>query len=408
MQSLFPSVAVNGTRPYSLINCNTVEYALPPEYTFTDYLGGGNYGNVIKVKTADGEELAVKKMYDPFSSTVKARRVYRELKLLQLINHENIIRFVDIYTPDSDFRCFKNVYIVTNYAGVSLKQVLDKQKSAGIRLINFDHIKYIIYQLLRALKYLHSANVIHRDLKPSNLSITEECDLTVLDFGLARTVSTNNDNLTAYVISRWYRSPEVIYWNSVSYNAKADVWSVGCILAELLTGKVLFPGSEAMEQYRLIINLCGSPERDLMDKVEQQNSPAMRMVMERMGGYAQRKNFREFFRQPIPDDAVDLLNKILMLDPDKRISVEEALQHPYMKEYSMPDDEPTVDRPFNIEEENDIAKSVVNWKEIIWKEIQMYRARISQTVNGHKCCDPDENSMQVENNCDIHDSQNVL
>jgi serine/threonine protein kinase len=135
-----------------------------------------------------------------------------------------------------------------------LKQVLDRQKQLGIRLLNQDHIKYLIYQLLRALKYLHSANVIHRDLKPSNLAITEECDLTVLDFGLAvgefailffiiqffqRTVSANTDNLTAYVISRWYRSPEVIYWNNVSYNAKADVWSVGCILGELLTDKVL-------------------------------------------------------------------------------------------------------------------------------------------------------------------------
>jgi p38 MAP kinase len=76
-------------------------------------------------------------------------------------------------------------YIVSGYAGISLKQVLDRQKQTGTRLLNNDHIKYIVYQLLRALKYLHSANVIHRDLKPSNLAITEECDLTVLDFGLA-------------------------------------------------------------------------------------------------------------------------------------------------------------------------------------------------------------------------------
>uniref|UniRef100_A0A915E9T9 Protein kinase domain-containing protein n=1 Tax=Ditylenchus dipsaci TaxID=166011 RepID=A0A915E9T9_9BILA len=259
MQSLFPATSVNATRSYSLINCNTVEYALPAEYSFCDYLGGGNYGNVIKVKTADGVELAVKKI------------------------------FADLYTPDIDFRSFKNVYIVTSYAGVSLKQVLDKQKTAA------------------SSQYLHSANVIHRDLKPSNLAITEECDLTVLDL-----VSTNGDNLTAYVISRWYRSPEVIYWNNVSYSAKADVWSVGCILAELLTGKVLFPGSEAMEQYRLIIRLCGSPGEELMAKIEQQNSPAMRMVIERMGGIK---------------EAIDLLDKILVMDPDRRISVEEALQN---------------------------------------------------------------------------------
>lgn len=135
-------------------------------------------------------------------------------------------------------------YIVTRYAGLSLKNVLDKQKLSHCTLLQASHIKYIVYQILRALKYLHSANVIHRDLKPSNLAISGECDITVLDFGLARTVSQTGDFLTAYVISRWYRSPEVIYWNNVSYNAKADLWSVGCIMAELLTGEVLFRGAE--------------------------------------------------------------------------------------------------------------------------------------------------------------------
>lgn len=109
----------------------------------------------------------------------------------------------------------------------------------------------------------------------------------------------------------------MIYWNNVSYNAKADVWSVGCILAELLTGRVLFPGSEAMEQYRLITRLCGSPGDELMRKIEQQNSPAMRMVIERMGGVYARKSFFEYFRN-CPEDAVDLLDRILVMDPDRR------------------------------------------------------------------------------------------
>jgi serine/threonine protein kinase len=156
------NVVSNG-RSYALFTVNTIEYAVPSELTYDDYLGGGNYGNVIRVRAKDGSDLAIKKMYDPFSSSVKARRVFRELKLLQLINHENVIHFVDMYTPDLDLRSFKNVYIVTGYAGVSLKHVLDKQKATGVRLINFEHIKYITYQLLRALKYLHSANVTERE-----------------------------------------------------------------------------------------------------------------------------------------------------------------------------------------------------------------------------------------------------
>lgn len=256
-------------------------------------------------------------MYDPFSSTIKSRRLYRELKLLQLMTHDNVIRFVDIYTPDISLTELKSVYIVTRYAGVSLKSILDDQKRQQKKLLDDCHIKYIIYQILRALKYLHSANVIHRDLKPSNLAISADCDITVLDFGLARTVSQTGDHLTAYVISRWYRSPEVIYWNNVSYNAKADLWSVGCILAELLTGEVLFRGSEAMEQYRLIVQLCGTPDAELLGKIETQNSTAMRSVVERMGDGAERKDFREVF-QGYPMDAVDLLDRLLVLDPDRR------------------------------------------------------------------------------------------
>uniref|UniRef100_A0A914DQV5 mitogen-activated protein kinase n=1 Tax=Acrobeloides nanus TaxID=290746 RepID=A0A914DQV5_9BILA len=370
----------NGRSFYSM-NCNTVEYAIPSEFQFVEYLGGGSYGNVIRVTGPNGEELAVKKLYDSFRNPVLAKRVYRELKLLQLISHENIIRFVDMYTPDLDSQCLKNIYIVTEYAGVSLKSVLDRQRQTGCKLINFDHIKYIIYQLLRALKYLHSANVIHRDLKPSNLAITEDCDLTVLDFGLARTVSANEVNLTSYVISRWYRSPEVIYWHNVSYNSKADVWSVGCILAELFTGKVLFRGSDEMDQYRLIVDLCGSPDEELMQKIEEQSSPAKKTVMskyEKLDGLlVQRKNFITAFAPTIPNDAIDLLDKILVLDSDRRISVEEALQHPYLKEYSMPSEEPTADQPFNIEE-YDARHNIHDWESIVWNDIQACNKRRSE------------------------------
>jgi len=119
--------------------------------------------------------------------------------------------------------------------------------------------------------------------------------------------------------------------------------------SELLTGRVLFPGSEAMEQYKLIIRLCGSPDEELIRKIEQTTSPAMRMVIQRLGeGCSHRCNFPLAFPH-CPPDAVDLLDRLLVLDPDRRISVEEALQHEYMREYSMPSDEPTVERPFDID-----------------------------------------------------------
>ncbi|KAI6176185.1 Mitogen-activated protein kinase [Aphelenchoides bicaudatus] len=367
------AVVIKQTSKFNFINVNRIEFAIPVEYEFVEYVAGGSYGNVIKVKAKDNNaEYAIKKFYAPYENIISARRLYRELKLLELIDHENVIHFVSIYTSDTDLTTFRNVYTITEYAGISLKCVLDRQKRERKMLLNTDHIKYIVYQLLRALKYLHSAQVIHRDLKPSNLAIDESCNLTVLDFGLARTVSTNLEELTGYVISRWYRSPEVIYWNNVSYTAKADVWSVGCILAELFTGRVLFPGSETMEQYRLIISLCGTPSNELMSKIERQTNSSMRLIIEHFGHF-ERKNFDNYF-QSLPPEAIDLLDKILVLDPDQRISVEDALKHEYMSEYYLPDDEPLAEKPFNIDDNT--STSVEYWKE--W--VAMFQQPPAQTA----------------------------
>jgi len=229
----------------------------------------------------------------------------------------------------------------------------------------------LIYQILRALKYIHSANVIHRDLKPGNLAINVECDLTVLDFGLARNISANN-HLTAYVMTRWYRSPEVIYWNIGSYSSKVDVWSVGCILAELLIGEPLFPGEDAPAQYRLITQLCGSPDEAMMAKIESKNQASMRLVIESMGIHP-RKNFQEHFGA-YGDDVADFLDRILVLDPDRRMSVEDAISHPYLSEYSMPSDEPVSESPLLIDETggDENVTDIAVWKERIWNEIQSF------------------------------------
>ncbi|KAI6181181.1 Mitogen-activated protein kinase [Aphelenchoides besseyi] len=359
---------------YQVLNINTLEFFIPIEYEFIEYLCGGSYGNVIKVQHKEtGVFMAIKKLYEPFSNKIGARRVYRELKLLELIDHENIIRFIDVYTPDADSASFRNVYIVTKYAGMSLKHVLDRQKGRAQPLILPDHIQYVTYQLLRALKYLHSANVIHRDLKPSNLAITEESDLTVLDFGLARTVPTENtEGLSIYVQTRWYRSPEVIYWSNNSYNKNADLWSVGCILAELLTNRPLFPGTEPMEQFRLIVSLCGSPDSELLRKIEQQtNNSSMGLVMQRMAGQHDRRDFHQFF-EGLPKDAIDLIDRLLVLDPDRRISVEEAIEHPYVSIYHDPNDEPVADGPFHIDD--NVAQDDIEY----WKGF--YTVELNRTV----------------------------
>lgn len=114
-------------------------------------------------------------------------------------------------------------------------------------------MQYFLYQILRGLKYIHSANVLHRDLKPSNLLLNANCDLKICDFGLAR-VTSETDFMTEYVVTRWYRAPELLL-NSSDYTAAIDVWSVGCIFMELMDRKPLFPGRDHVHQLRLLMEV---------------------------------------------------------------------------------------------------------------------------------------------------------
>ena len=131
------------------------------------------------------------------------------------------------------------------------------------RLSN-DHICYFLYQILRGLKYIHSANVLHRDLKPSNLLLNTTCDLKICDFGLARVADPDHDHtgfLTEYVATRWYRAPEIML-NSKGYTKSIDIWSVGCILAEMLSNRPIFPGKHYIDQLNHILGILGSPSNE--------------------------------------------------------------------------------------------------------------------------------------------------
>lgn len=135
-----------------------------------------------------------------------------------------------------------------------------------------------MYQVLRAFKFIHSANIIHRDLKPSNILLNENCDLKICDFGLSRNLSKEKkEDLTEYVVTRFYRAPEVML-SSHEYSKAVDVWSAGCSFAEILNGKVLFPGQNYIEQINLIINLRGTP--DAATKALISNEHALKYIEE--------------------------------------------------------------------------------------------------------------------------------
>eukprot|EP00968_Pinguiococcus_pyrenoidosus_P012718 scaffold1130_cov195-Pinguiococcus_pyrenoidosus.AAC.79 len=168
-----------------------------------------------------------------------AKRLLREIRLLTLARHENIISVLNLPPPPPS-KPFNDIYIVTDLMETDLHRIIYSDQALGT-----DHVQYFIYQILRALKYLHSANVIHRDLKPSNILVNSNCDLKLCDFGLARGLNPEDaeSDLTEYVVTRWYRAPEVMLATQ-EYSCAIDVWSVGCIFAELLQRQPMFQGTD--------------------------------------------------------------------------------------------------------------------------------------------------------------------
>ncbi|ELR50428.1 Mitogen-activated protein kinase 11, partial [Bos mutus] len=278
------------------------------------------------------QRVAVKKLSRPFQSLIHARRTYRELRLLKHLKHEN-----------ASGAGGGGGYLVTTLMGADLNNIVKCQA------LSDEHVQFLVYQLLRGLKYIHSAGIIHRDLKPSNVAVNEDCELRILDFGLARQA---DEEMTGYVATRWYRAPEIML-NWMHYNQTVDIWSVGCIMAELLQGKALFPGSDYIDQLKRIMEVVGTPSPEVLAKISSEH-----------------KDLRSIFRGANPL-AVDLLGRMLVLDSDQRVSAAEALAHAYFSQYHDPDDEPEAE-PYD-ESVEAKERTVEEWKELTYQEVLSFK-----------------------------------
>ncbi|POW12874.1 hypothetical protein PSTT_04199, partial [Puccinia striiformis] len=312
-----------------------VRFNVGTKYHVMDVIGEGAYGIVCSaIHRPTGQKVAIKKIV-PFDHSMFCLRTLRELKLLKYFQEhnvsENIITIVDIIRPPS-IEAFKEVYLIQELMETDMHRVIRTQ------VLSDDHCQYFIYQTLRALKALHSADVIHRDLKPSNLLLNANCDLKVCDFGLARSIRTAEEEtgfMTEYVATRWYRAPEIML-TFKQYTKAIDVWSVGCILGEMLSGRPLFPGRDYHHQLTLILDVLGTPSLDEFYAINSRRS------QDYIRSLPLRK--KRAFASIYPNAsalAVDFLNKTLTFDPKKRLTVEQALQHPYLEAYHDPEDEPT-------------------------------------------------------------------
>jgi len=346
------------------VELNKTVWEVPEKYINLTAIGSGAYGQVCSAEDAslrgsDGNlmKVAIKKIARPFQSAVHAKRTYREMRMLKHMVHENIIGLLDCFTPTSKLDEFQDVYMVTHLMGADLNNIIKTQK------LSDDHVQFLVYQIIRGMKYVHSAGIIHRDLKPSNIAVNEDCELKILDFGLAR--PTENE-MTGYVATRWYRAPEIML-NWMHYNQTVDLWSVGCIMAEMLTGKTLFPGSDHIDQLTRIMLLVGKPSDSLLEKMGSDEARNYIRSLPKM----EKKNLNEVFKGANPL-AIDLLEKMLELDTDKRITAEQTLAHPYLAQYADPSDEP--DSPPYDQTFEDYDLSVQEWKENVWNEIAGFSA----------------------------------
>ncbi|XP_061496183.1 mitogen-activated protein kinase 12 isoform X2 [Rhineura floridana] len=259
-------------------------------------VGSGAYGAVCSaVDRKNGIKVAIKKLYRPFQSELFAKRAYRELRLLKHMKHEN---------------------------------------------------------------YIHSSGIIHRDLKPGNLAVNEDCELKILDFGLAR---HTDSEMTGYVVTRWYRAPEVIL-NWMHYTQTVDIWSVGCIMAEMITGRPLFKGNDHLDQLTEIMKVTGTPTQDFVQKLQSQDAKNYIKSLPEV----QKKDFAAILKYANPL-AVNLLEKMLVLDAEKRITAAEALVHPYFEAIHDPEEENEAEKYDDTFDNMDLPLD--EWKCITYKEV---------------------------------------
>eukprot|EP00761_Pharyngomonas_kirbyi_P008854 gb/GECH01008866.1/.p1 GENE.gb/GECH01008866.1/~~gb/GECH01008866.1/.p1 ORF type:complete len:363 (+),score=68.03 gb/GECH01008866.1/:1-1089(+) len=335
-------------------------FEVPKRYELNYVIGQGAYGIVVSgTDTETDERVAVKKVIGVFEHDRDfQKRILRELRILAHFEHENIIGLKDLVLP-KDKDDFEHVYIITELMDTDLRQIVKSDQQ-----LTDQHVQYFLYQILRGLKCIHSANVLHRDLKPGNLLLNADCELKICDFGLSRGVDFEVDPTlsTPYVATRWYRAPELLLqWETAT--RAMDMWSVGCIFAELLSRKVLFPGRNYLNQLDLILNVVGSPPIETLKGSEK----AIR-YMKRLP-HQEGKPLETLFPDA-SEEAIDLLRKMLEFDPDKRITVENALEHPYMSGMHDPDDEPNAPSfNFSFEKSADtddlrvlIYETIKNWK----------------------------------------------
>jgi len=282
------------------------------KYQVLEKLGEGTYGVVYKAKDrVTGKTVALKKIrLDAEDEGVPATSI-REISLLKELDHPNIVRLEDVVHVKN------RLCLIFEFIDYDLKKYIDSVKSS----INPILVKSYVYQLLRSLYFCHTRRILHRDLKPQNLLIDKKGILKLADFGLGRAFSIPLRNYTHEVVTLWYRAPEILL-GCKSYSTPIDMWSVGCIFAELVTRKPLFPGDSEIDELFKIFRVLGTPTEATWPEIV--TFPDYKATFPHWG-----KMRLEDIVPGLDVSGYDLLSQMLTYQPRKRISAKRALQHSY-------------------------------------------------------------------------------
>uniref|UniRef100_A0A669D6U2 Stress-activated protein kinase JNK n=1 Tax=Oreochromis niloticus TaxID=8128 RepID=A0A669D6U2_ORENI len=339
-------------REYYSIDVGDSTFTVLKRYQNLRPIGSGAQGIVCSAYDHNLERnVAIKKLSRPFQNQTHAKRAYRELVLMKCVNHKNIIGLLNVFTPQKTLEEFQDVYLVMELMDANLCQVIQME-------LDHERLSYLLYQMLCGIKHLHAAGIIHRDLKPSNIVVKSDCTLKILDFGLARTAATGL-LMTPYVVTRYYRAPEVIL--GMGYQAN-DI-----------------------DQWNKVIEQLGTPSQEFLMKLNQ----SVRTYVEnrpRYAGYSFEKLFPDVLfpansehNKLKASQARDLLSKMLVIDASKRISVDEALQHPYINVWYDPTEVEAPPPVITDKQLDEREHTVEEWKELIYKEVLDWEER---TKNG--------------------------
>ena len=291
-------------------------------YTKTLTLGKGAYGNVSKAKDESGNEIyalkefSLRKEQEAKNEGIPPTAI-REVYLLKELNHINIERLIDVLHSS------KYYTLVFEFIDTDLKKIIDGRKAKQEKLTP-QEIKSYLYQLLKGVACMHRHKIIHRDLKPGNLLITKDNILKIADFGLARGCALPIRNFTNNVVTLYYRPPDVLL-GSTDYTTDIDMWSIGCIFAEMVILIPLFKATQD-NMAETIFHFLGTPTEETYPKLEFLPLWDSEKYKFRFG-----IGLREKLKD-LDDEGFDLLMKFLQIDPEKRISAEDALNHPYFND----------------------------------------------------------------------------